>query len=443
MGQTTSVSLFYTENLGIGEQFRGLFEIPKESFLSGSPVKIEVVNKNKFALSEDLFVECQLMDKERKIFWEKCYLHVLALDVDLSNEIPQTLWIDCILAVRITGTHFELQILSPTAAAVKEIEIIPRSFSLETFESVLESLTDGCHLVVLVHGWLGSTHDLEELAKVLVTSGGENVRVFVTAINHHKTEDGIDDGGLRLAHQLLHIFNGKKNCKISFVGHSMGGLFARFCIGVLYQHNLFDWVECVNYVSIATPHSGVGSILPVFDVYENYMKPFFTGYAMSRSGSHLTLVDDDGKIGELRVPLLYAISCDGTCYMEGLKKFQKRILVSNFCNDMAVNYEGSSLVLKNDAHSSLDFDERSDFKILYFPLPSNSFQPLSADGIPVDVVLAIRENLRSLEWNLLVIMTSGYFFNAHNEIIVRRKTSPSIGYDVIETILGHMIQLKC
>eukprot|EP01126_Amoeba_proteus_P003333 TRINITY_DN1110_c0_g1_i1.p1 TRINITY_DN1110_c0_g1~~TRINITY_DN1110_c0_g1_i1.p1 ORF type:complete len:241 (+),score=48.58 TRINITY_DN1110_c0_g1_i1:1338-2060(+) len=157
----------------------------------------------------------------------------------------------------------------------------------------------------------------------------------------------------------------------------MGGLFARFCIGVLYQHNLFDWVECVNYVSIATPHSGVGSILPVFDVYENYMKPFFTGYAMSRSGSHLTLVDDDGKIGELRVPLLYAISCDGTCYMEGLKKFQKRILVSNFCNDMAVNYEGSSLVLKNDAHSSLDFDERSDFKILYFPLPSNSFQPLS------------------------------------------------------------------
>lgn len=59
--------------------------------------------------------------------------------------------------------------------------------------------------------------------------------------------------------------------KISFLAHSLGGLIARYAIGVLYTHNIKDngddmdssgngmiaGLEAINFITLATPHLGV------------------------------------------------------------------------------------------------------------------------------------------------------------------------------------------
>jgi hypothetical protein len=43
---------------------------------------------------------------------------------------------------------------------------------------------------------------------------------------------------------------------ISFSGHSMGGLVARYAIGELYAKKFFDDIKPVNLATFATPHLG-------------------------------------------------------------------------------------------------------------------------------------------------------------------------------------------
>lgn len=52
--------------------------------------------------------------------------------------------------------------------------------------------------------------------------------------------------------------------KISFLAHSLGGLFARYAVSVLYVSNdktagkgLIAGLEAINFITLATPHLGV------------------------------------------------------------------------------------------------------------------------------------------------------------------------------------------
>lgn len=45
--------------------------------------------------------------------------------------------------------------------------------------------------------------------------------------------------------------------RFSACGYSMGGLIARYLIGVLHIRNFFDSVTPVNFTTFATPHVGI------------------------------------------------------------------------------------------------------------------------------------------------------------------------------------------
>ncbi|RIB28761.1 putative serine esterase-domain-containing protein [Gigaspora rosea] len=47
-----------------------------------------------------------------------------------------------------------------------------------------------------------------------------------------------------------------KVSKVSFVGYSLGGLIARYAIGVLYNQGIFNNIKPMFFTTIATPHLG-------------------------------------------------------------------------------------------------------------------------------------------------------------------------------------------
>ena len=112
------------------------------------------------------------------------------------------------------------------------------------------SLVTASHLVVLQHGLLGSKHDFDRFVQLFRThleADGSSVYCHAAASNassFFKTYDGIDHGGERLADEIQDLATQMPRLqKLSLIGHSLGGLYCRYCIGVLFSRGFFDKIE--------------------------------------------------------------------------------------------------------------------------------------------------------------------------------------------------------
>jgi hypothetical protein len=77
----------------------------------------------------------------------------------------------------------------------------------------------------------------------------------------NRTYDGVDVCGTRLAQLVQERLQqeeeaGRRVVKISFVGYSLGGLICRYAVGKLYAAGVFDSVQPMNFITVATPHLG-------------------------------------------------------------------------------------------------------------------------------------------------------------------------------------------
>ncbi|EQC30088.1 hypothetical protein SDRG_12149 [Saprolegnia diclina VS20] len=123
-----------------------------------------------------------------------------------------------------------------------------------------DAAADATHLVVLQHGLHGSPSDYHTFAFILrdVFRDEPGLYIVAAASNATDTHDGIDAGGLRLADEVEHL---AASCprleKVSLIGHSLGGLYVRYCIGVLYARGFFDQITPMNVITLAAPHFGV------------------------------------------------------------------------------------------------------------------------------------------------------------------------------------------
>ena len=124
--------------------------------------------------------------------------------------------------------------------------------------------SDYVHMIVLVHGWLGDDGELgyfeERLQKEIEDSHPEFV-VYSAKANVGKTSDGIAAGGQRLADEIMdqlksyHEKFDHDHFSLSFVGNSLGGLYARYALSKL------DWslAHPLIFCTTATPHLGVSN----------------------------------------------------------------------------------------------------------------------------------------------------------------------------------------
>ncbi|KAL0321289.1 UNVERIFIED_CONTAM: putative lipase ROG1 [Sesamum radiatum] len=208
------------------------------------------------------------------------------------------------------------------------------------------------HLLVLVHGILASPSDWTYFEAELKRRLGKKFLIYASSCNTYtKTFTGIDGAGKRLADEVMQVVKKTESLKkISFLAHSLGGLFARYAVAVLYTPNVSSFqsddlagspatkfktlyssnkgliagLEAINFITLATPHLGVrGNRQLIFFKWFSFhsfwvclsleklaapLAPIFTG----RTGSQLFLTD--GKPN--KPPLLLRMASD--CEMENL-----------------------------------------------------------------------------------------------------------------------------
>jgi len=204
------------------------------------------------------------------------------------------------------------------------------------------------HLVVLAHGLHGGTDDLVRVAGILSATYGQELALLISESNQGflATHRGIDVGGERLAKEVAEFANKMATChtrqgeKFSFsiIGHSLGGLYSRYCIGHLYSEGFFDQWQPLNFITLATPH--LGSRRPQRGL--NPILSFFTSHLFSRTGQQLMLEDD-----EREKPLLVRMCDRELSFFKALALFRRRSIYANVLRDLQVPFSTSAIMPYN------------------------------------------------------------------------------------------------
>eukprot|EP01118_Nematostelium_gracile_P018863 TRINITY_DN8533_c0_g1_i1.p1 TRINITY_DN8533_c0_g1~~TRINITY_DN8533_c0_g1_i1.p1 ORF type:complete len:275 (-),score=59.31 TRINITY_DN8533_c0_g1_i1:212-1006(-) len=186
------------------------------------------------------------------------------------------------------------------------------------------------HFVALIHGLNGDSGDLYNI-KLHLEANHPNVMAHCIKSNEafSLTRDGIANGGERSAKEIKQIIEDNKSIKkFSVLGHSLGGMFARYAIGLLHDQGLFNNLEMMNFITMATPHLGSRR-----SNRSHWLNPFINrliNNAFSVTGQQLMLEDDDEQ------PLLLKMTEPESNYMKALQGFKKRVLYANVANDLSV-----------------------------------------------------------------------------------------------------------
>lgn len=151
------------------------------------------------------------------------------------------------------------------------------------------------------------------------------------------TYDGIELGAERVTHEVEDTLEqlereGKGIKKLSVVGYSLGGLVARYVIGLLFSKGWFSKLEPVNFTTFATPHLGIRT--PLFGV-QGKIWNLLGSRALSVSGRQLFTID---LFRNNKQPLLSVLADPNSIFIQALSRFKNRALYANIINDRSAPY---------------------------------------------------------------------------------------------------------
>ncbi|KAK3033240.1 hypothetical protein RJ639_033120 [Escallonia herrerae] len=325
------------------------------------------------------------------------------------------------------------------------------------------------HLVVMVHGILGSTADWKFAAEQFVRMLPDKVFVHRSERNVAKlTLDGVDVMGERLAEEVLELITQRPDLhKISFVAHSVGGLVARYVIGRLYRITRTEDVAnlspnaCegeskvtigglipINFITVATPHLGSRG---------NKQVPFLFGvsafekaavcvihWIFRRTGRHLFLTDDD----EGKPPLLKRMveDCEDGCFMSALRSFKCRVAYSNVGYDHIVGWRTSSIRRHVELPKWEDSINEKYPHVVYEEhckaCDTEESEPILIEGSGLDdLEEELVTGLSRVSWEKVDVSfhSSKMRFAAHSIIQVKDHYMHSDGADVIQHMIDHFL----
>ncbi|ESQ43458.1 hypothetical protein EUTSA_v10013958mg [Eutrema salsugineum] len=336
--------------------------------------------------------------------------------------------------------------------------------SLDVWSCKNSDSSSADHLVVMVHGIMGSTDDWKFGAEKFVKMLPDKVFVHCSEKNASAlTLDGVDVMGERLASEVREIIETRPNIrKISFVAHSLGGLAARYAIGKLYKpanqedvkgssgdsseatsEGTICGLEAMNFITVATPHLGSMG---------NRQVPFLFGvssfekvagliihWIFKRTGRHLFLKDEE----EGKPPLLRRMVEDtGDChFISALRAFKRRVVYSNVSYDHIVGWKTASIRRDSELPKWEDSLNEKYPHIVYEELCKSC----DAEDIPEgenhlnDIEEEMIKGLSSVSWEKVDVSfhSSRQRFAAHSVIQVKNETMHIEGADVIEHIIDH------
>lgn len=214
--------------------------------------------------------------------------------------------------------------------------------------------TKAQHLCVLVHGLWGNTTHLNYVAQSLTDRYSDDELIVLSARRNtgSLTYDGIEIGAERVAKEIEDVLeqlgrDGYKITKFSIVGYSLGGLVARYTIGLLYHKGYFDKMTPVNFTTFVTPHLGVRT--PLIG-YQNHLWNVLGARTLSTSGRQLFTVDNFRDTGR---PLLSVLADPESIFIHGLARFQRRSLYTNIVNDRSAVYYTTG-ISRTDPFKNMD-----------------------------------------------------------------------------------------
>lgn len=330
----------------------------------------------------------------------------------------------------------------------------------DVLSSSADSESSADHLVVMVHGILGSTSDWQYGANQFVKALPEKVIVHCSERNMHGlTLDGIDVMGERLAEEVVEVISRRPGLKkISFIAHSLGGLVARYAIGRLYKPRDGDGassagtisdLEPMNFITVATPHLGSRQIPLLFGVTAmEKAAAYVMPWIFRRTGRHLFITDND----EGQIPLLKRMVDDhGDLYfMSALGAFKRRVVYANVGYDHIVGWTTSSIrrhselpvwdASISDKYPHVVHEEYSKgFRVDNHGLNSESTEhSVDSDVTEEELVKA----LSRLSWEKVDVSfhsSSLQKYAAHSVIQVKYPSLYSEGADVIQHMIDHFL----
>ncbi|KAL8934888.1 MAG: hypothetical protein Q9216_005679 [Gyalolechia sp. 2 TL-2023] len=195
------------------------------------------------------------------------------------------------------------------------------------------------HLCVLVHGLWGNPSHLSYLARSLREKHSEdNLNILVAKSNSGSyTYDGIETGGERVTQEIESLLQelehkGASITKLSVVGYSLGGLIARYAIGLLHSKGWFERIQPINFTTFATPHLGVRTPLRG---YHSQLWNAFGSRTLSASGRQLFTID---TFRDTNRPILSLLADPDSIFMQALSLFKNRALYANIVNDRSAPF---------------------------------------------------------------------------------------------------------
>lgn len=222
------------------------------------------------------------------------------------------------------------------------------------------------------------------MAKVLREKHSEDrLHILVAKRNSGNfTYDGVELGGERVCQEIEEEIErlekaGTPIKKISIAGYSLGGLVARYAIGLLYAQGIFEKVTPMNFTTFATPHIGVRS--PRLG-WHNSIWNILGARTLSNSGRQMFIIDQFRDTGR---PLLSVLADSNSIFIKGLASFKRRILYANIANDRSVPYY-TAMISTSDP-----YEKTNDIQINYLKnsdevlvSPTNPVSPRHSADLP-------------------------------------------------------------
>jgi hypothetical protein len=304
------------------------------------------------------------------------------------------------------------------------------------------------HMVVLAHGIMGSPKDLTYLSDKLRDLG-----CVVLISKENKLLNslmGIEKGAKNLVQEIereLDRHNGEID-RISFVGNSLGGLYARASVA-LYSKSKPSNLKYYKFLTIATPHLSVN--------FHNYLEESFhislpvflktwVSKTMGQTGRELFMRDDQ---------LLFRMSTEEE-YLNPLRLFTSRRLYANLLNDFVVPLGTAAILdskqvdLLRRMHGNtsgivekLETTGTRTRTVTGESSSSSSLLPSLDDALDNDSekgkLKYMLAGLNSLQWEKFICHFPGSLPIAHNKIAALRKTPEFLFVHMLGTVQGEII----
>lgn len=253
-----------------------------------------------------------------------------------------------------------------------------------------------------------------------------------------KTLSGVRDGGRGLSLEIKKTISQYQGLeKISVVGNSLGGLYARYAIKELFdpKAGTIGGLDPHCFMTIATPHLGVRDFTYI-DVPLAVKKTL--SMTMLHTGRDLML--SDAPVDEPTKSLLYQMAT-GEEYTLPLRSFRKRILYANLEKDFAVPLGTAAFLSSQEVRRMRERYVHLHGVVAEMVSPATPHSPAGVDSGDSAVVEDMIRGLDACGWTKCIAHFDSSLPLAHQKISALRRgpewVSDVLGFSEGKYVMNH------